>query len=102
MLKLSTELVRSMPRDFKQSLGGKLRDECVEMSILIFRANTNRIKGPHIEVLIEKLQVTELILRLACDLRQISKGQYASAVELTQSIGRQAGGWKRSASSPAS
>jgi hypothetical protein len=27
-----------MPRDFKQSIGGKLRDECVEIVTLIFRA----------------------------------------------------------------
>jgi hypothetical protein len=42
---MSTELARNMPRDFKQSVGGKLRDECLEITVLIFRANCARIPG---------------------------------------------------------
>lgn len=99
---LITDLAKNMPRDFKQSIGGKLRDELVEIMVLIFRANTAREKSTHLETLIERLQVTELLLRLSRDKRLISTGQYAKTVELTQSIGRQAGGWRRSSASPAS
>jgi len=97
-----TDLAKNMPRDFKQSIGGKLRDECIEILTLIFRANTAREKAAHLTDLIERLQVTELLLRLSRDKRLISTGQYAKAVELTGSIGKQAGGWRRSAMSPAS
>ncbi len=97
---LSTDLAKNMPRDFKASIGGKLRDECVEIVVLIFRANTAQEKAPHLSSLIERLQVAELLLRLSCDKRLITKGQYAAAIELTQSIGKQAGGWKRSATRP--
>ncbi len=99
---LITDLAKNMPRDFKQSIGGKLRDELVEIMVLIFRANTTREKAIHLEKLIERLQVTELLLRLSRDKRLISTGQYANTVELTQSIGRQASGWRRSSASPAS
>jgi len=34
-----TDLAKNMPRDFKHSIGGKLRDECVDIVTLIFRAN---------------------------------------------------------------
>ncbi|ENO76551.1 hypothetical protein B447_17446 [Thauera sp. 27] len=102
LLDAITDLAKNMPRDFKASIGGKLRDECVEIVVLIFRANTARAKAPHLEALIERLQVTELLLRLGRDKRLISTGQYAKAVELTTSIGRQAGGWRRSAMSPVS
>ena len=91
-----------MPRDFKASIGGKLRDECVEIVVLIFRANVAREKAPHLGTLIERLQVAELLLRLSRDKHLISTGQYAKAIELTNSIGKQAGGWKRAAVSPAS
>lgn len=95
-----TDLAKNMPRDFKHSIGGKLRDECIEILTLIFRANTASEKTPHLAMLIERLQVAELLLRLSRDKRLISTKQYAAAVEFTQSIGKQAGGWKRSAVRP--
>ena len=45
-------------------------------------------------------QAETVLLRLARDKRLISTGQYAKAVELTQSIGKQATGWRKSAASP--
>jgi hypothetical protein len=100
LLDVITTLAANMPRDFKQSIGGKLRDECVEIVVLIFRANCAQEKAPHLETLIERLQVAELLLRLSRDKRLISTGQYAKAVELTTSVGKQAGGWRRSAHRP--
>jgi hypothetical protein len=102
LLGIITDLAKNMPRDFKASIGGKLRDECVDIVVLIFRANCARDRAPHLDDLVERLQVAELMLRLARDKRFISIGQYARAVELTTSIGKQAHGWRRSAGSPAS
>ncbi len=102
LLDVIIELARNMPREFKASIGGKLRDETVEIVTLIFRANTSREKAPHIETMLERLQVAELLLRLSRDKRLISTGQYAKAAELTTSIGKQASGWRRSALSPVS
>lgn len=102
LLDAVTELVKNMPRDFKRSIGGKISEECVEIVVLIFRANCARDKAPHLGELIERLQVAELLLRLSKDKRLISTGQYAKAIELTSSVGKQAGGWRRSAMSPAS
>ena len=102
LLDAITDLAKNMPRDFKQSIGGKLRDEGVEIVTLIFRANCAREKGHHLETLIERLQVAELLFRLSRDKRLISIGQYAKAIELTNKVGKQAGGWRRSAMSPAS
>jgi hypothetical protein len=67
LLDVITDLAKNMPRDFKASIGGKLRDECVEIVVLIFRANVAREKAPHLGTLIERLQVAELLLRLSCD-----------------------------------
>jgi len=99
LLDVITDLAKNMPRDFKQSIGGKLRDECVEIVTLIFRANVSREKSGYLISLIERLQVCELLLRLSRDKRLISIGQYSKAIELTGSIGKQANGWRRSASS---
>lgn len=102
LLDAITDLSKNMPRDFKQSIGGKLRDECVEIVVLIFRANVSHDKAAHLISLVERLQVSELLLRLSRDKRLISTGQYAKAIELTGSIGKQANGWRRSAMSSVS
>jgi hypothetical protein len=101
LLNAVTDLVKNMPRDFKKSIGTKISEECVEIVVLIFRANCAREKAPHLSDLIERLQVCELLLRLSRDKRLISTGQYASTITLTNSVGKQANGWRRSASSPA-
>lgn len=96
------DVTRNIPRDFKRLIGEELRAECVKVMVLIFRANVATDKVSHIQELLERLQVVELMLRMSKDKRWISTGHYASAVELTQSIGRQATGWKKhSNTSPA-
>ncbi len=96
-----TDLVKNMPRDFKASIGGKISGECIEILMLIFRANCARDKAPYLDELIERQQVCELLLRLSRDKRIISTVQYAKAIEITNMVGKQAGGWRK-ASSPAS
>lgn len=101
LFSLVTQLTRNMPRDFRASVGGKIRDECVDLLVLIYRANSARDKVPHLDALLERLQVSELLLRLSRDMRFISTAQYARAIALTESVGKQASGWrKHSASSP--
>lgn len=62
LLDTITDLARNMPRD-----------ECVEIVVAIFRANCAREKLPHIETLLERLQVAELLLRLSRDKRLIGR-----------------------------
>ncbi len=100
LLDVVTDLVKNMQRDFKRSIGDKIASECIEITVLVFRANVAQDKGPHLLELLERLQVIELMVRLAMDKRLISKPAYAKAVELTTSIGKQANGWRRSATRP--
>ena len=97
LLSVTTDITRNIPRDFKRLIGEKIREECVDILVLIFRANVARNKTPHIEDLLERLQVVDLLLRLSKDKRFISTKQYARAIEITDGIGRQATGWKRHA-----
>jgi hypothetical protein len=95
LLDFIMELVKNMPRDYKQHIGGKLRDIGIEATTLIFRANVARDKVPHLDTLIERLQEAELLLRLSRDKRLISTGQYSKDIEMTRAAGKQAGGWRR-------
>ncbi|KQW97111.1 hypothetical protein ASC94_09975 [Massilia sp. Root418] len=102
LMLLTMELTKHMPRELKATLGRKLHEECFNLTILVYRANCATAKTPHLDMLLERVQVTELLFRLARDLRAISTGQYSRGFELTDKIGRQGNGWrKHSASSPA-
>jgi len=102
LLSAATDITRNIPRDFKRQLGDVIRDECVQIVVLIFRANIARNKVPHIDDLLEHLEITNLMLRLLVDKKMISRDQYAKAILITADVGKQAGGWKKSsATSPA-
>ncbi len=83
-----------MPRDPKRLFGAQIAKECVDITILVFRANVADDKAPHLTELLERVQVAELLLRLCMDKRYISRKGYAAAIEHTTSIGKQANGWK--------
>jgi hypothetical protein len=97
LLDVVTDLVTNMQRNFKRTVGEKITDECVEIIVLVYRANVAADKSPHLSELIERLQVINLMLRLAFNKRKIGTDAYARAVELTTSIGKQANGWKKAA-----
>lgn len=97
-----TDAVRNMPRDVKQLVGSRVATEAMDIVMLIFRANAATNKVPHLSELLERLEVINLLLRLARDKRLISTKAYAAAITLTEQVGKQAGGWRKSsASAPA-
>ncbi len=86
---------KDFPREYKFTLGQKIKDEVIEMVLLIYRANSSEDKIYHIEILLERLQVVELLLRLCHDMKLIPLKSYSSVVEMTESIAKQAQGWKK-------
>jgi hypothetical protein len=94
-----TDAVRNMPRDVKQLVGSRVATEAMDIVTLIFRANAAINKVPHLSELLERLEVINLLLRLARDKRLISTKAYAAAIKLTEQVGKQAGGWRKSSAS---
>ncbi|MDG9928497.1 MULTISPECIES: four helix bundle protein [unclassified Pseudomonas] len=99
---LVAELSAGWRRPFGRTLGERVLNECFDLSLLVFRANsaTGAARVAYIQQALEGIQVVELALRLAVDLRLLSPKQHGRTVELTDDIGRQATGWKRNAASP--
>ncbi|MDF3932119.1 four helix bundle protein [Pseudomonas citronellolis] len=88
-------MVRHIPRDMKQLIGGKLRDESLQVLVLIGRANMSRNKRQHLDDLLESIWMINQLLRAMVNERFISIPQQAKAMKLTASIGRQANAWKK-------
>ena len=98
LLSLASDVQLNMPRSFKASLGSKIHNECVEILVLIGRANAARglDRAKHVNEIVERLEVATLLLRLSRDKKFISNKLWANSVDLTGGIGKQAGGWLKS------
>ena len=102
LLSVAVDYVRNMPRPIKAALGNRVTELCVGIVLLIARANSVRDKVPPLETLLERNEELNLLLRLCKDKRFISLKQYAAAIGLTDSVGKQANGWrKHNVTSPA-
>ena len=105
LLTLAADVQLNMPRTFKQSLGKRVHDECIELLLEIGYANASRgeARCDHIRNVLRRLEVVALTMRVSFDKGFISKGVWAKSIEMTNTIGGQAGGWlKKSATASAS
>jgi len=101
LLGMALDLVRNIPRDLKNVVGAKIRDECLQALVLIGRANMSRDKLPHLNSLLESIWILNYLLRALTNKGMSSHGQHAKAMKLTASVGRQANAWKKHATAPA-
>lgn len=94
LLELVVRVTKGFPRDFKYSLGDKIRGEVIDLVVFIFKANaTKQERVENASKIIERIQVIELLVRLTKDLRLINVKQFSEIVFLSDSLGRQASGW---------
>ena len=91
------QVTKEFPREFKFTVGQRLRDEVIELLVLIYRANSQKDKAPVILEILERILVVELLIRLCHDLRILAKKNYAALAQMAESLARQAEGWKKSA-----
>ena len=87
---------KDFPREYKHTLGQKIKDELMELVILIYRANSAINKQQHIESIMERIQAIQLLMRLSHDMKILSRKHYAALSEMTDSLGKQAQGWLKS------
>ena len=95
LMDFTLNLIVNMPRGVKPIVGVKLRDDSLALFTCIQEANIAHDKTPHLLEIQKRLEVANVLLRLSRDKRYISTGQYARAIELTGSIGKQATAWRK-------
>ena len=99
LLSLAHRVQEQMPRGVKRSLGDKISQHCVEMLDLMALANaTQRAeRAEHIHRLMTHQRAATVLLRVCHDSRYVSHKLWADSVQLLGSIGKQGGGWLKSA-----
>ena len=87
---------KHFPREYKFTLGQQLKNELIELVVIIYRANSARDKKQHIEWILERIQAIQLLMRLSHDIKILPRNHYAALAEMTDTLGRQAQGWLKS------
>ena len=82
-------------KEYKYTLGEKLKLLCSELLDLIVVVNSAENKLEPLEKLNNKLETLRIHLRLAFDLKAISRGQLGELNRQIEEIGKQIGGWQR-------
>jgi hypothetical protein len=93
LLQLVVNRIREFPRDLKFSLGDRIRNETVDLVVFIYKANSNTNKVPFLSEMLERLQVVQLLLRLAKDMKCLSIKQFSEISIVVQGLSKQTRGW---------
>jgi hypothetical protein len=99
LLALAVKVQEQMPRSVKRILGEKIMTHCVEMLDLMALANASQraSRAGFIEQLLTEQRAVTVLLRVGHDAHYLSPKLWADSIELLGSIGKQGGGWLKSA-----
>ncbi|MBU0682761.1 MAG: four helix bundle protein [Candidatus Omnitrophota bacterium] len=92
------KMTTGLSREYKYTVGEKLKNETLELLLQIYKANVSRGKEIHIDSCRESVEVVRLLIRLLHDLRQISIKRMIALNVLIENISKQLSGWKKSVS----
>ena len=99
LLDLAVKAQVQMPRTVKRALGEKITQHCVEILDLMALANASQraLRADYIDQMLTRQRAITVLLRVSHDARYISPKLWADSIELLGSIGKQAGGWIKTA-----
>ena len=84
---------QNMERDYKFTIGEKLKNETVELIINVYRANSRAEKADYIQKARENTEVVRLLLRLLNDLKQMNLSHFVELNEKLESTSKQLSAW---------
>ena len=90
------QFTKNFTREYKYTVGEKLKNETLEMIMNIYRANTRQIKKDTLQKAREHLEVVRLLMRLTKDMKQISINRFVDVNKKIENISKQLTGWQKS------
>ncbi len=98
LLELALDVQTQMRRDFKRTLGDRIHTLCVDMLEAMAMANAARghDRLEQLELLLKHSRTLTALLRVGHThkMKLISNGLWADSIELLDTIGAMAGGWR--------
>ena len=88
-------VVKEFPKEYKYTLGDKIKNEIIELIANVYRANTQKEKGDTIQQARENTEILRLYIRLLKDLRIIGLEKFISLNLSIESISKQLSAWQK-------
>ena len=89
-------MVHNLGKEYKYSLGEKIKNEVTDMLSNIYRANRTREKNVPLDKARENLELVRLYIRILKDTKQIGMNKYLFLNKNLESISKQLAGWHKS------
>lgn len=90
------EISKHWSRDLRYTLGENIKKDLIDTQVLIFKANSTRDKIVYIQKARENITKIKVQLRIVKDLKEVSIKQFASIIEIVESISKQLSAWEKS------
>src|SRR5690554_4638580 len=98
LLLLSFKLIKDLTKEYKYTLGEKIKNEITDLLMNVYRANKMKVKGlklKQVNQAIEKIEVIMLLFKLLFDLKQINENKHVSISCKIENVRRQLIGWEK-------
>lgn len=86
---------RNVPRDLRYTLVQDLKNELLDLMVLVYQANGQREKEPLLRKSLEVFMYVRLRIRLLKDMHHLSIAQFAQFCLKTESISKQLTAWHK-------
>ena len=93
-------LTHNLSREYKYTLGEKLKNTITDVLTNIYRANRVHQKDDFIAQAREHLEVVRLYIRILKDTKQIGSNKHIFINQHIETVSRQLAGWHKSAKTP--
>lgn len=92
------QLTHNLNREYKFTLGEKLKNEIAELLSNIYRANRVREKAKLLEKARENLELVRLYIRILLDTKQMGNKKHIFINQSIEKVSKQLAGWHKSVS----
>lgn len=90
-------LAHQLNREYKYTLGEKLKNEVTDLLTNIYKANKTFEKATLIDKARENTEIVRLYIRILFDTKQISQKKHIAINEKIENVSKQLAGWHKSA-----
>lgn len=98
LLLYSFKLIKNLTREYKYTIGEKIKNEMMDLLMNVYRANkinNKEDKLKKVESAIENIEVIRLLFRLLHDLHEINMEEYVKINVDIENVRRQLFGWRK-------
>ena len=90
------DLTHNLSREYKYTLGEKLKNETTVLLTNIYKANRVRQKENYLETARENLELVRLYIRILKDTKQITSKKHIFINKSIETVSKQLAGWHKS------